>query len=828
MAWCLLALCSLRGLVGLLTAAFVLDFATCARLSARSPLVGELFLVRVVFYPMLGWLAWALHWRAASRSPLVQPRGALAAALLARDRPERQERHVRVMNVARARRDAAGWTLFLLGSLLSFLSGASALGGAESPGLDVAVVFLTGAETLLVLELVRVLTEETGETLPHLHLHPLFFELDLQSHTCSVCEELMEKPLYAGFRCRVCDFDLCVRCHRTSGRADALGHACRALRRTGKPVTTWTYLGRILALALPEWPLVLTAGVSLCVAQGMAVVVPSVVGTAFDSVLDPDGEDRFRDALALYACVCAVEAVAEGVKSLAQDLVMRDLEAAAKLQLFRSVIRMDVAFFDAMHTGQLTSRLAEDTDEMIEPLEALMDDLVANLLLLGGAGAMAFRTSWRLALLSTTVVAPITYSYRSYAAWAQELYKHIYCSLGEANAVATQAIANVRTVRAFSTEDWELRRYEDNVRNVLRHGRRNAFAEAGVASFSSALNLGTAVLVLWYGGQLVRQGRDGLTVGGLVSFQLYWTMMNGAFLELGEVFSGLVKCTSAAERVFSLLEATPVSGAEVGSPLETECLAGHLEIQSVEFRYLTRPDYPVLRSVSLSMAPASTTAIVGRSGCGKSTLVHLLMRLYEPTSGRIVLDGRDLHDLSSSSLRQICGFVAQETQLFAGSVAENLVYGLQRPCTSAELVAACRAAGAHDFVAGLEEQYDTRLGEKGGRLSGGQRQRLAVARCFLRKPQLLFLDEPTSALDAESERVVQRSIGRMVQELRSTVVIAAHRLTTVTAADQIAVLHEGRVAELGRHEELLAAGGLYSELVCAGFESDGEEEEQSE
>jgi subfamily B ATP-binding cassette protein MsbA len=193
-----------------------------------------------------------------------------------------------------------------------------------------------------------------------------------------------------------------------------------------------------------------------------------------------------------------------------------------------------------------------------------------------------------------------------------------------------------------------------------------------------------------------------------------------------------------------------------------------------------------------------------------------------------MLDGRDLRNLCSSSLRQICGFVAQETQLFAGSVAENLVYGLQRPCTSAELVAACRAAGAHDFVARLEEQYNTRLGEKGGRLSGGQRQRLAVARCFLRKPQLLFLDEPTSALDVESEHVVQCSISRMVQELRSTVVIAAHRLTTVTAADQIAVLHEGHVTELGRHEELLATGGLYSELVCANSEADGEEAADSE
>jgi len=233
----------------------------------------------------------------------------------------------------------------------------------------------------------------------------------------------------------------------------------------------------------------------------------------------------------------------------------------------------------------------------------------------------------------------------------------------------------------------------------------------------------------------------------------------------------------------------------------------------VQFRYRTRPEALVLKGINLTMTPGTTTALVGKSGGGKSTLVHLLMRFYEPTSGRVLLDGKDTTSLSSRSVRKFCGFVAQDTQLFACSIEDNLSYGLGRPHTQEELREACRKANAHDFIMQTEEQYETRVGEKGIMLSGGQRQRLAIARCFLRKPRLLFLDEATSALDAENEAIVQEAIESLITESQCTVVLIAHRLSTVINSKQIAVVHEGSIFELGSHQELVDQGGIYAQLV---------------
>jgi len=240
---------------------------------------------------------------------------------------------------------------------------------------------------------------------------------------------------------------------------------------------------------------------------------------------------------------------------------------------------------------------------------------------------------------------------------------------------------------------------------------------------------------------------------------------------------------------------------------------GHLQLKQVQFRYRTRPENLVLKGVDLDMMPGTTTAIVGKSGGGKSTLVHLLMRFYEPSDGSILLDGRDMKELSSRSVRTLCGFVSQDTQLFAKSVEENLAYGLGRPYTREELEAACRAANAHEFILEMEEGYETRVGEKGIMLSGGQRQRLAIARCFLRQPRMLFLDEATSALDAENEGLVQEAIEKLIEKGDCTVVLIAHRLSTVINANQIAVVHKGNIIELGPHDDLVKLGGIYAALV---------------
>jgi ABC-type multidrug transport system fused ATPase/permease subunit len=304
-----------------------------------------------------------------------------------------------------------------------------------------------------------------------------------------------------------------------------------------------------------------------------------------------------------------------------------------------------------------------------------------------------------------------------------------------------------------------------------------------------------------------------MSIGSLITFQLYWNMMNSAFISLGNVFNDLIRSSSAAERVISLIDARPEVDPDEGEQVQRQDVQGHLRLLKVEFRYKTRPENLVLKGIDMEMAPGTTTALVGKSGGGKSTLVHLLMRFYEPTEGRISLDGKDMRSLSSRCVRSFCGFVAQDTQLFAKSIESNLAYGLNRDYNHDEVVAACQAANAHDFILETEEQYETRVGERGMLLSGGQRQRLAIARCFLRRPRLLFLDEATSALDAENESLVQQALDKLIAETGCTVVLIAHRLSTVINANQIAVVHKGSIFERGTHDELVTKGGVYAQLV---------------
>lgn len=303
-------------------------------------------------------------------------------------------------------------------------------------------------------------------------------------------------------------------------------------------------------------------------------------------------------------------------------------------------------------------------------------------------------------------------------------------------------------------------------------------------------------------------------MGGLITFQLYWNMMNSAFQGLQGVFNELIRASSAAERVFTLMDAQPELDPDAGEEVDPRTIKGHLELRCLKFRYKTRPENEVLRGINLELPCNSTTALVGKSGGGKSTLVHLLMRFYDPTEGMVLLDGVDLKTLKSRQVRQAVGFVAQETQLFATSIEANIAYGIGREYTKAELHAAARAANAHEFIMEAEEGFETRVGERGVMLSGGQKQRISIARCFLRQPKLLFLDEATSALDAENEALVQAALESLIEKGSCTVVLIAHRLSTVMNSTQIAVIHKGIVAEVGTHQQLVAKGGIYAQLVA--------------
>jgi len=734
--------------------------------------------------------------------------------------------HALLMKKADRRREAIMILLFAISTGMSFYNGIKCIVYEYDPHLLVLqgtlqalTMVIINVEYFMLRNVLSKFTEEQGELIPHIHMHPLFFETGLKCHGCDICSDQMKGPHYVAYRCRTCDFDLCPRCYKQKDKTSARGFGARSLRGDGEQITTWTYFRRIVQLSMDFWPTLVAAVFCLVITQSLQIAAPNLQGSIFDGIIgylrDPDtGRSRFESAMFTYVIVMVLQGCFSGLKSLAQELVQRRMACSVRLKLFASVIRMDIAFFDTMHTGQLTSRMTNDASQMTQPLNTLLNDLLANLLLLVGGMLMAFKTSWKLSILALTIVPPITYSYRAYAKWARKVTRSIYCAYGEANSTATDAISNIRTVRGFSTEQFESNKYSDSINTALGHGVKNAYVGASVTAFSTYLNLGTAVLILWYGGKLVCDSKGTvMSIGSLITFQLYWNMMNSAFISLGNVFNDLIRSSSAAERVLSLIDARPDVNPDEGEVITREGCKGYLQLKGIQFRYRSRPDSIVLKGIDVEMPPGTTTALVGKSGGGKSTLVHLLMRFYEPTNGQVLLDGRDTKLLSSKSVRQCCGFVAQDTQLFSCSIEENLAYGLGREHSKEEVVAACKAANAHEFILEMEEGYETRVGEKGIMLSGGQKQRLAVARCFLRKPRMLFLDEATSALDAENEAIVQTALEALLYELNSTVVLIAHRLSTVINATQICVIHKGLIVERGTHDDLVAQGGVYAQLV---------------
>ncbi|KAJ1460980.1 P-loop containing nucleoside triphosphate hydrolase protein [Pelagophyceae sp. CCMP2097] len=550
--------------------------------------------------------------------------------------------------------------------------------------------------------------------------------------------------------------------------------------------------------------------------SGIALLMPKYQGKIIDRVVRHE-RGAFTTAVSTYLALMVLQGLCRAGYSAAFSVVSRTILYEVRTELFKAVVRQDVAFFDGTTSGHLTSRLTNDAQTMMAPIDSSLSSLLYNVIMLFGGVVMCFTTSYTLSMLAFVVVGPIMYCWDLYGNWSKNLSRKVLSAWAEANSVATECLAHVRTVKSFVTEGAETAKYDDACGEALRRlGIKDSLGFGLTSALTGYLDLGTGVLILWYGGLIVLGGEEGLTIGELVTFQLYWNMMNSSYQNLQGLITSFTRSAAAAEKVFSLIDSLPDISADSGAHVDAEAVKGALELREVDFYYVMRPDALVLRKLSLAIAPRTTCALVGRSGGGKSTIISLLMRFYDPRSGAVLLDGVDVRSLRVKDYRGLFGVVAQDTPLFARSVAENIAYGSEG-ATAAEIEAAANAACAHDFIADMKDGYATRVGERGGRLSGGQRQRVAIARVFLRRPKLVLLDEATSALDEDSQAAVQKSLDALIARGDSTVVLVAHRLSTVMgadqSADQIAVIDAGAVVERGDHDALLAQGGVYASLV---------------
>ena len=496
-----------------------------------------------------------------------------------------------------------------------------------------------------------------------------------------------------------------------------------------------------------------------------------------------------------------------------------------RCEVYARLISLPMSFFARRRVGELSSRLSADLTQVEEALVFSVPQFLRQFVLMTGACVLLGITSWRLTLVmlasfpvAILVAIFIGRKIRGFSRKAQD-------QLAESGTVVEETLQGIANVKAFVNEAYETKRYSVALGGFLAMTLKGAAYRAALVAFIIFAIFGAVVLVMWAGAKFLQAGV--ITFGDLARFVLYTVYVGGAVASFADLYSQIQKTVGATARVRELLDEVPenvlppeqanrpkLSESAPQPPAESAAAGprfrGDVEFESVHFKYPSRPEVPVLRGLSLRGAAGERIALVGPSGAGKSTVVSLLLRFYDPDSGRIFIDGKPSTEYTLRDLRGQMAVVPQEVILFGGSVAENIAYG-KPGATRDEIIEAARKANAHEFIDRFPEGYDTVVGERGMRLSGGQKQRVAIARAILRDPVILILDEATSALDSESEQLVQEALEGLMQNRTSFII--AHRLATIREADRIYVLQDGVIAESGTHDELLLNGsGLYRRL----------------
>jgi ATP-binding cassette, subfamily B, bacterial len=492
------------------------------------------------------------------------------------------------------------------------------------------------------------------------------------------------------------------------------------------------------------------------------------------------------------------------------ERVVADLRAA----VYRSVVRMDPSFFEVTRTGEVLSRLTADTT-LVQAISGVNISITlrAALNLVGGL-VMLGLTSARLMAVTLILIPLVIGPLIAVGRRVRKLSRQAQDRIADTSSLVDETLNAVQTVQAFTLEQLQSQRYTEAVERSFAAAMHRTRIRAALSASGTTLVFAAVTYVLWLGARSVLAHQ--MSGGQLFQFLIYATIVAGSATALTEMWGEVQRAAGAMERLSELLSAQPgITAPAQPLPLPPR-VQGHISYEYVSFRYPSRTETLALRDFTLEVRPGETVALVGPSGAGKSTTLQLLLRFYDPEHGRICIDGLDLRALDPQALRRQIGLVPQETVLFGTSARENIRYG--RPgATDVQIEAAARAAAADEFLRELPQGYDTFLGERGTRLSGGQRQRIAIARAILKDPPILLLDEATSALDAESERLVQAALGRLMRG-RTTIVIA-HRLATVLKADRIVVLEAGRIVATGTHAELLQTSPLYARLAALQFAS---------
>jgi ATP-binding cassette, subfamily B, bacterial MsbA len=572
---------------------------------------------------------------------------------------------------------------------------------------------------------------------------------------------------------------------------------------------------RLFGYLKPYWGRMTLALIALLISSVFGLLFPLVIVRLLDSVTQANSFAPLNRLAVLLVGIFLMQASFSSIQSYLLAYIGEHIVFDLRTSLYTQLQKLSLAFYSSRRVGDIVSRLSSDVTQMRTMLTNNLTGFLSQLLTLVGSIVIVLMMNARLTLFILALVPVLILVAAVFGSRVQKASTHIQDQLADSTVVAEEGLQGIRVVKSFGREEYEIQRYHGAMEKTFRASLQMAVYGSSFTGLMMFLGFSTIAAIMWYGGREVISGN--LTLAMITGFLMYGISIAASLGGMAGLYTQLRSAIGGVQRVFDILDTQPTVQDEPGAAILPPA-RGHISFEDVSFTY--DGEAHVLHNISLDIQPGEILALVGPSGAGKSTMFNLIPRFYDPTGGAIRLDGHDLRTVTQNSLREQVGIVPQETILFGGTIRENILYG-RLDASEEEMIEAARAANAHEFITAFPKQYETIVGERGTNLSGGQRQRIAIARAILKDPAILLLDEATSSLDNESESLVQEALDRLMQN--RTTVIVAHRLSTIKIADRIAVLDQGRIVELGSHNQLMQLNGLYSRLYSRQFR-DREEE----